>query len=137
MIFNWGKKKPVIKDVMTPTPITVTPNTHLVTVKRSMSQHKIRHIPIVEKGELLGILSERDLGHAEVIFKDRKMEEVRVSDLLYREAYFVYEDASLSDVLKYLIKNKVGSTVVLNQGKHVTGIFTTHDACKLLLDTLR
>ncbi|TDE08375.1 cyclic nucleotide-binding/CBS domain-containing protein [Jiangella asiatica] len=50
-----------ISDVMTRDVITVSPDTHVRDAARLMAQHWIRHLPIVDAGRLVGILSQRDV----------------------------------------------------------------------------
>jgi CBS domain-containing protein len=51
-----------IAEVMTPTPITVTPKMPLKEAITILAEHKIGGLPVIdEKGELVGILSESDL----------------------------------------------------------------------------
>jgi len=50
-----------LKDVMTPDPISTTPDAPLYTVTEAMSEGHFRHMPIVDyNGDLLGIMSQRD-----------------------------------------------------------------------------
>lgn len=50
-----------IKDVMTPRMITVTTETSMDQCIALMKQHRIRHLPVVEKGQLMGLVSIRDV----------------------------------------------------------------------------
>ena len=50
--------------VMTPDPVTASPDDELQTVMGVMTERKIRHLPVVERGELVGIVSIGDLLNA-------------------------------------------------------------------------
>ncbi len=50
-----------IADVMSKPPITVAPDTDLRAAVRVMARHKIGCLPVVEEGELLGLLTETDI----------------------------------------------------------------------------
>jgi acetoin utilization protein AcuB len=50
-----------IQDIMTRMPMWVAPTTSLESVAKSMRQHKIGGMPVVEKGRLVGIITESDI----------------------------------------------------------------------------
>ncbi len=50
-----------ISDIMTANVITVAPNTRTRECMTLMSQHKIRHLPVVDNGKVLGMISIRDI----------------------------------------------------------------------------
>jgi CBS-domain-containing membrane protein len=47
--------------VMTRDVVTTTPDTPVRDAARTMAQHWIRHLPVVDEGRLVGILSQRDI----------------------------------------------------------------------------
>lgn len=50
-----------VADVMTVRPVTVTSNDLLVDAARLMGEHKVRHLPVVEEDDLLGMIGIRDV----------------------------------------------------------------------------
>src|SRR3990172_2643340 len=50
-----------IRDVMTRNPITVDPDTLVLDARKIMKQSNIRRLPVVEKGKLVGIITQHDL----------------------------------------------------------------------------
>jgi acetoin utilization protein AcuB len=53
-----------IEQVMTPGPITCTPDTHLVELVREFCQHKVGAMPVVEGGRVVGIVTQTDMMQA-------------------------------------------------------------------------
>jgi len=51
----------LVGDVMTTDIITTSPDTSVRDAARTMAQHWIRHLPVVENGQLVGIISQRDI----------------------------------------------------------------------------
>ncbi len=47
-------------DAMTPKPITITPTTRAIDALRMMREHGFRHLPVVEDGKILGVVSRGD-----------------------------------------------------------------------------
>lgn len=50
-----------VKDIMTKNPTTVKPDTSIVDAARMMKRNKFRRFPIIEKGVLVGIITETDI----------------------------------------------------------------------------
>ncbi|MDP6345331.1 MAG: CBS domain-containing protein [Alphaproteobacteria bacterium] len=61
---NLDPDRTVLREVMTPDPQTVSPDTNAIEALHRLQDGRFRHLPIVEDGKLLGVLSRRDfLGH--------------------------------------------------------------------------
>jgi CBS domain-containing protein len=58
-----SSKDTPIKDLMTSNLVTVTPDTSIDDCMRVMTGRKIRHLPVLDKGELVGIISIGDVVH--------------------------------------------------------------------------
>ncbi len=53
-----------VADVMQSRVVTIPSQTALLVAKRVMQEHGVRHVPVVDDGRLLGIVSSRDLARA-------------------------------------------------------------------------
>ncbi|KGQ23004.1 CBS domain-containing protein [Thermus filiformis] len=51
----------LVHEVMTENPITVTRSTPLSEAMRLMTEHRVRHLPVVEEGRVLGVISIGDV----------------------------------------------------------------------------
>ena len=58
-------EKTLIREVMTPNPVYATPDDTVEEAKRLMAKVKARHLPIVENGRLVGIVSIKDIEFVE------------------------------------------------------------------------
>ena len=56
-----SSKEMRVADIMTPDVMTVTPSTHTRDCMAMMSQKRIRHLPVVEGAQIVGMISIRDL----------------------------------------------------------------------------
>jgi CBS domain-containing protein len=54
-------KETLVRDIMAPGPITVTPNSSVDECLHIMTDKRIRHLPVLEEGKLVGIISIGDL----------------------------------------------------------------------------
>ena len=51
----------LIREVMHPDPVTISPDTQLKEAYKVMEEKSIRHLPVVDKGKIAGIVTDRDL----------------------------------------------------------------------------
>ena len=56
-----SSKETRVREVLSPEVITVEPNQTVEDGMRLMTEHRVRHLPVVEKGKVLGIVSIGDL----------------------------------------------------------------------------
>lgn len=96
--------------------------------------HDIRHLPVMRAGELVGMLTQRDLLLIETL-KDVDPDEVTVEEAMSPVVYAVSPDAPLEQVIREMADQKYGSTVVVHNGA-VVGIVTTVDVCRAFADLL-
>jgi acetoin utilization protein AcuB len=125
---------PVISHYMTRQPWTVRPGASLAQASELMRDHGVRHLPVLDGGELVGLLSERDASLYERAARDAN---ATVEDAMTVDVYAVHADAALAEVADAMARHKYGSVVVIDRRGHVEGIFTTVDAMRALADALR
>jgi acetoin utilization protein AcuB len=128
-------KSPKLSEVMTTAPIVIEPAEYLDQAERIMSRERVRHLPVVEGGRLVGLLSDRDLKLA-LGSQRAEVEELTVADVARPDPYRVEGGAALADVLDQMAERRLGSVVVC-AGERVVGVFTATDACRLLARRLR
>ena len=118
-----AKKKDTmtVADRMTPRPISVAPSDMLATAEKTMTAGRFRGLPVIEKGRLVGILSDRDLlrfiGH---------QGEITVKEAMTRLVVTVKPETSLEEAARLLVNHKIGALPVMQRG-HVIGIITSTD----------
>jgi acetoin utilization protein AcuB len=119
-----------IAEVMTPEPCCISAAATIREAHRLMRAQALRHLPVLESGKLVGLVSERDLLRLEAAFDvDQKRDPVRVA--MSSPAYWVLPETPLSVVAGQMRDRCIGSAVVVNSGQ-VIGIFTTSDALEAL-----
>lgn len=119
-----------IEKFMTHSVHTIGTKAPLTEAHRMMNDHGIRHLPVLEGGRLVGMLSQRDLHLIETL-KDVDPSVVQVEEAMSQDCYTAKPEASLAAVAREMAQHKYGSTVVL-RGAEVLGIFTTTDALRAL-----
>ncbi len=133
---NKYKKMPSIGSVMTPFPYFVDADSSVAEIEGLMAEHKIRHVPVQQKGEVVGIVSERDLHHlvARSMPQSQKAT-MRARDVMVDEPYIVGFDTPLNQVVAEMEKRHIGSTLVLHHDK-LAGILSVTDVCRILAEVL-
>ncbi len=119
-----------IENFMTRSVHTIGTKSPLTEAHRMMNDHAIRHLPVLEGGRLVGMVSQRDLHLIETI-KGVEPKEVTVEEAMSQDAYTVTPETPLASVAREMALHKYGSAVVL-RGAQVLGIFTTTDALRAL-----
>ena len=127
-------RAPTIEHYMTPMPITIANDQPMTEAHRMMREHRIRHLPVLHGGKLVGIVSDRDLHLLETL-RDIDPDEVAVEDAMSPEIYAVAPDATLEHVVGEMAERKLGAAVVA-RGARVLGVFTTVDALHALAELL-
>lgn len=119
---------------MSESPHTVGRDQSLSAASEMMREHQCRHLPVLHGGQLVGILSDRDVYLLETL-QDVDETKVTVEEAMTQEVYSVAPDAALKAVVDEMASHKYGAAVVM-VGKTVTGIFTTIDALRALSERL-
>jgi acetoin utilization protein AcuB len=131
------KRMPTIKAVMTPFPYSVDVRATVADALAFMREHRIRHLPVTQNGELAGSVSDRDI---KLIlgpdFANPDEHTTLVGEAMVKDAYVVDMDTRLDEVLAHMAEHHLGSAIVTRRGK-LAGIFTVTDACRHFAEFLR
>lgn len=122
--------KRTVKEFMTRNVQTIGSEQPLSAAHRLMNELGIRHLPVLEKRKLVGIVTMRDLHLVETL-EGVDPKRVTVEEAMAQETFAVSPEASLTKVAREMAKHKYGSAVVM-RGENVVGIFTTIDALHAL-----
>jgi acetoin utilization protein AcuB len=127
---------PLISRYMSRQPWTIRRDATMSQAHRMMREHGIRHLPVLDGGALVGVVTERDLHLIETL-PDADPDEVDVEDAMSVDVYAVGPGDPVDAVVERMASRKLGSAVVVDQRGAVEGIFTTVDALQVLADVLR
>jgi acetoin utilization protein AcuB len=127
-------RTPLVKHYMTESPLSIDADHTLDRAHELMRAHRIRHLPVLRGGSLVGLLAQRDLHLIEAL-SDVKPSEVKVEEAMTELPYVVGVDAPLAEVVAMMLEHKYGSAVVM-EGAEVVGMFTTTDALRALHEKL-
>jgi acetoin utilization protein AcuB len=119
-----------IENYMSSVLVVVGPKQPIAEASRLMRLHEIRHLPVVDRGRTVGVISQRDVYLLETL-KDVDPTRVLVEEAMTREMYTVDPGEHVDVVAREMAERKIGSAVVA-RGSHLLGLFTTTDALRAL-----
>lgn len=128
------KSIPQIQKYMTVVPKSIGYDQTLAQAQDFMSTLKLRHLPVLKGGKLVGILTDRDIKLV-MQFKDVDPETVTVEEAYTPDPYCTSPSSPLSEVVSHMADKKYGCALVVDNGKLV-GIFTEVDAYRALSELL-
>ena len=127
-------KEGVVREIMMGSPVTLKPEDTLDLANDVISLGRIRHIPVLAEGRLVGLLSERDLigAAANQIFglkqksKSALLKTVLIKDIMKKKVVTVTPDTPIKDAAHLMATKKIGCVPVVTDGALV-GLLTTTD----------
>jgi acetoin utilization protein AcuB len=129
----------LVRDYMTQPPIVISPNTPISDALRVMREHGIRRFPVVDaKGKLVGIVSDKDLLHAEpspatslsIWEIGYLLGKITIDQVMTRDVLTVGPTAPLEDAAQIMVDRKIGGLPVIEAGQ-VVGVITETDIFKV------
>jgi acetoin utilization protein AcuB len=124
-----------VQRFMTVSPYVISSRRTLADAHQIMRERSIRHLPVVDDGKLVGVLSQRDLYLVETLRGIDPASET-VAEAMSADPFTVSPDSPLDEVARAMAERKYGSAVVVDKGT-VIGLFTTVDALRALASVLR
>lgn len=129
----------IARDLMTPDPVTVEETASVGSVIQTLYEVDVRHVPVVRRGELVGVVSSHDLrtytptGALAAEGRDalaRALEEP-ISHALTGDPIFVNTEDDITDVIELMIDQRIGAVpVVAPGGRELVGIISYVDVLR-------
>ncbi|MCX7667555.1 MAG: CBS and ACT domain-containing protein, partial [Atribacterota bacterium] len=133
----------LVRDRMQREVITIPSSTTILEAQKIMKDRRIRRLPVVDEGKLVGIVTYNDLLEAspskatslsrfEITYLLSKM---TVADIMTRKVVFVEPDIPIEEAALIMNKNRIGGLPVVEEDKLV-GIITESDIFEIFVETL-
>jgi acetoin utilization protein AcuB len=109
-----------------------------------MHEHNVRHLPVVEHNEVIGILSERDLrgfleelyGSSQETHEGIRRRNTSIREVMQLKPLTVDASADIVDVIDLMLENKVGAIIVADELGQLKGIVSYEDILKIAREKL-
>ncbi len=134
-----------VRDIMTSPVIVVSPDTTVPAASSLMKERGIRHLPVVEDGRLVGIISRGDLREASIsaavnadLYElNFMLNRLAVSKLMSRRVITITPDAPVVLAAELMTEHKIAGLPVVDPDGSVVGIVTESDLLRMLARKLR
>jgi acetoin utilization protein AcuB len=128
------EEKMIVADIMTTNVVSVSSNTSLAEARRIMDAHRVRRLPVIDRGKLTGVVTSGALdrmGPSQLTtFSVHELgylvNKITVQEVMRREVVTVTPDMTVEEAVALAQSKKVGMLVVV-EGDRVVGVATTND----------
>lgn len=118
-----------VQAYMTELPYTIGHDISVSKAQAKMVEYACHHLPVLDGGHLVGVVSQRDLALVENV---RGGGDTPVEEIMSEEPVVVDPDLDVKEAIKIMMEKRIGSLIVrAKEGRH-WGIFTYTDALKYL-----
>jgi acetoin utilization protein AcuB len=138
----------LVRNWMTEKLVTLSPETSVAEALTLCRERRIRHIPILEGGHLVGVVTDRDLRDASPALGDPErasaLQKIRVGDVMTREVITTDPEDSIENAAQVMYEHKIQSLPVVTEGpvvdegsavaeEELLGIVTSSDVMRALV----
>jgi acetoin utilization protein AcuB len=97
-----------------------------------MKKHSIRHLPVIEEGELVGWVTEGDIRQA---YLASLIEQVSIGDIMIKDPLTISPEANLEEAAELLFRHGIGGLPVVDNNK-VVGVITVADIMAAFIEVM-
>ncbi len=124
----------VVRDWMTKQPLTAEPTTSIKAAWKKIQEQRIRHLPVVDGGKLVGIVTDRDLRRVlpspatslEIHELNYLLDKITVSEVMTKDVITTAPFTAIPEAARTLLRNRIGALPVVESGMLV-GILSLTD----------
>ncbi|AWK03699.1 CBS domain-containing protein [Flavobacterium crocinum] len=135
------KKREPVSHIMTKSVITVNQNDNLKNVVNKLKANSIRHIPVVNGKEVVGIISRTDINRLTfgALFDGQEgadeavLEMLTIPQVMTSKPKTVSSELIIRDLAEIFVKEEFHAAPVVDKGE-LKGIVTTTDVLKYFLE---
>ena len=125
--------------------VLIRPSDSVWTALKLLGERQIRHLPVVEDGKLVGIVTDRDirLVFPSAVTADNKeqdpldaLEKISVGQIMTKLVFTVTPETSIADAARLLLERRIGGLPVV-QGDLLVGIITKTDILAAFVEIMQ
>lgn len=130
-----------VKEWMAPNPITIEDNASIMKANQLMKEYDIRRLPVVRQGELVGIVTDRDIKEAapskatslDVHELYYLLSEIKIKDIMTPNPITLGMSDSVEKAAAVMLENRISGVPVVDDTGAVAGMITQTDVLKVLI----
>lgn len=129
----------IVQNWMSSPVITVTPDTRLTEARRLMDENKIRALPVIQEGVLVGIVTRRGLLRLDLSQLDLQawqkttfLSEIRVKEVMSAKPITASPSSRIPKVARVMLENKITAVPVVSD-ERLVGILTNSDMMRFII----
>jgi acetoin utilization protein AcuB len=128
-----------VGEVMRTEVITLSMDEHLVLASDLMKLGRLRHMPVLSEGRLVGIVTQRDLFRAAVssvlgvrpVAERDWLAKIRVEDVMTKPVFTAARDWTVRQAVDVMLQHGIGCLPVV-EGERLVGLLSETDCLQLL-----
>ena len=132
-----------VRDFMNPKVLTATPDDGVRDTYFRMRETHVRHLPVLDGAQLVGIISDRDLRRPDWVDEAPDLsypyeldDHLSVGDLMTRHPITIHVYERVSKAARIMAEQGFGALPVLDKGGHLVGILTKADLVRAFVAVL-
>ncbi len=134
----------LVKEAMTPNPVTIELTATLPQIVEVMRERNIRRVPVMQGDKLMGIISDHDVmatmpSPATTLSRwemNTLLEKVTAKEIMTAPVYVASPQCPIEEVARIMLQRKFGAMPVLDDEDHLVGIVTESDIFRMFVDML-
>ena len=134
--------KELVKDNMTTSVMTVSPDTSLTDAHHLMTSNKIRRLPVVDGDNLLGIVTLTDVQQAQpsdatslsVWELNYLLSKLTIKKIMTAPVMSISQDANIKEAANMMLNNKFGGIPVVDADGKLVGLITESDIFRFVVN---
>ena len=131
-------------DRMTRNPISISPDDNVDAAQDLLKKHKIRRLPVIDRGKLVGIITDKDLmrvapSAATTLSKyeiNSLLAKITIREIMSDKVISVNENAPIEEAALLMSMNKIGGLPVVSNVGAVVGVITETDIFNALVEIM-
>jgi acetoin utilization protein AcuB len=131
----------LVRDWMSKKVVSIGEDESMQKATAMMKEHKVRMLPVVRKGKLVGVVSDTDLKRAsasdattldvhELLYL---LSKIKVKDIMTKDPVTVPVDWTVEEAAELLMKHRISGMPVVDPNRQVAGIITRDDLFQVLI----
>jgi CBS domain-containing protein len=118
-----------VREVMTSNPTTVTTDTPVSEVAKTMKAEDVGSIPIVEGDRVVGVLTDRDIA-IKVVAEGKDPQGTAASEIASRDLVTVDPQQDLDEALRLMAQHQVRRLPVVEEDGRLVGVLAQADVAR-------